>query len=142
MKKSTGSSINDQSIALTCVHRTTPRGPSAADMFHSLIADVGLPVLCIQCLWVRGAGGWGLEFTAFFQGRGYCSAVLLGGLLGDGERRVLHGGLPGFLEISVARAVGVKIARKSGAEFYFPGEDTPNDQWCSWLDTSCLSPSL
>ena len=68
MKKSTGSSINDQSIALTCVHRTTPRGPSAADMFHSLIADVRLPVLCIQCLWVRGAGGWGLEFTAFFKG--------------------------------------------------------------------------
>ena len=74
-----------------------------------------------QRLVSRGACGWGLEFTAFFQGRGYCSAVLLGGLLGDGERRVLHGGLPGFLEIPVARAVGVELARKSGAEFYFPG---------------------
>ena len=96
MKKRTGSSIDDETIALTCVHRTSPRGPSAACMFHSLIADVGLPVLCIQCLWVRGAGGWALEFTAFFQGRGYCSAVLLGGLLGDGERRVLHGGAAWF----------------------------------------------
>ena len=142
MKKRTGSSIDDETIALTCVHRTSPRGPSAACMFHSLIADVGLPVLCIQCLWVRGAGGWALEFTAFFLGRGYCSAVLLGGLLGDGERRVLHGGLPGFLEIPLGRAVGGEIARNSGAEFYFPGEDGPDDQWCSWLDVSRFSPPL
>ena len=123
-----------QPIALACVWRATPRGPSAVDMFHALIADAGRPLLCIQCLWVRGSSGWGLEFTAFFQGNGRFSAVLLGGVLGDGERRVLHGGLPDFLEIPAARAIGEEIARQWGAEFYFPGDGMPDDRWGSWLD--------
>lgn len=103
-------------------------------MFRALIADVGRPLLCIQCLWIRGADGVGLEFTAFFQGHGRYSVVLLGGVLGDGERRVLCGSLPEFLEAPVARAIGDEIARQWGAEFHFPGDGGPDDRWGSWLD--------
>ena len=83
-----------------------------------------------------------MEFTAFFKGVAIALPCCLAAFLVMVSAECCMGGLPGFLEIPVARAVGVEIARKSGAEFYFRGEDTPDDQWCSWLDTSCLSPSL
>lgn len=82
-------------------------------------------------------GGVGVH--RLFQGRGYCSAVLLGGLWGDGERGVLYGGLPRFLEVALARVVGDEIARKSGAEFYFPGEDAPMTNGArGWISVCAL----
>lgn len=120
--------------ALRCVWRKTPRGPSSSTMFHALIAEVDMPLVCIQCLWILEAEGVGIELTAFFKGRGRYSAILLGGIHGDGERRVLGGSCPPFLEVAIAKAIGEEVARCHTAELYFPGCEYPNDRFYSWLE--------
>lgn len=103
-------------------------------MFQALIAEVERPLQCIQCLWVKEPLGYGIEVTAFFDGEGRYSAVLLGGVHGDGERRVLGGCCPPFLLVSAAETIGEEIALRFSAEFYFPWRGQPNDQFPSWLD--------
>ncbi len=116
------------------VWRTTPRGPTALDIFHALIRAVDRPLCCIQCLWVKEPAGYGLEFTAFFEGNGCYSAVLLGGIHGDVERRVLGGSCPPFLELSFAKSIGAELASHYGVEFYGPCSEQPNDHFPSWLE--------
>ncbi len=117
-----------------CEGRATPRGPSASEMLRILIAVVDSPLVCIQCLWIREPEGYGIELTAFFEGQRCYSVVLFGGIHGNGERRVLGGSLPPFLEIAEAMAIGDEFSRCFSAEFYFPGRGYPNDGWESWLD--------
>lgn len=116
------------------VWRTTPRGPSTLDVFHALICAVDRPLRCIQCLWLKEPAGYGLEFTAFFEGAGSYSVLLLGGIHGDAERRVLGGSCPPFLELSFAKSIGAELANLCGAEFYFPCSEHPNDRLPSWLE--------
>lgn len=124
---------NAKNLAPRCEGRATARGPSASEMIHALIAQVDSPLVCIQCLWVREPAGYGVELTAFFGGPGCYSVVLLGGIHGDGERRVLGGSLPPFLEVAAVNAIGEEFAHH-GIEFYFPGGGHPNDGFESWLD--------
>ena len=116
------------------VWRTTPRGPTALDIFHALIREVDRPLRCIQCLWVKEPAGYGLEFTAFFEGAGFYSALLLGGIHGDAQRRVLGGSCPPFLELSFAQSIGAELANHYGVEFYDPCLESPPDSAPSWLD--------
>ena len=116
------------------VWRATSRGPSTVDTFHSLIAEVDRPLRCIQSLWVEEPAGYGIEFTAFFEGEGRYLALLLGGIHGDQERRVLGGRCPPFLEVSFAKSIGADLASHYGAEFYFPWTGRPNDRFPCWLD--------
>lgn len=117
-----------------CVWRSTPRGPSTSEIFLQLIAEIQQPLRCIQGLWRREPDGWGIELTAFFQGFGYDSAVLLGGIHGNGERRVLGGSCPPFLEVAVAKAIGEALAHHFSAALYFPLNEHPDDRSESWLD--------
>lgn len=121
-------------LAPRCEGRATPRGPSASEMLHTLIAQVESPLACIQCQWIREPTGYGIELTAFFDGPGCYSVVLLGGVHGDGERRVLGGSLPPFLEVAAAQAIGDEFSRHYAIEFYFPGGGHPSDGFESWLD--------
>jgi hypothetical protein len=126
--------INTTQLSPGCVGRITPRGPSASEMIHALIVQVDSPLVCIQCLWVHEPAGYGIELTAFFGGPECYSVVLLGGVHGDGERRVLGGSLPPFLEVAAAQAIGDEFSRHYAIEFYFPAGGYPSDGFESWLD--------
>lgn len=123
-----------QPSSLPSVWRTKPRGPTTLDTFHALIRAVDRPLRCIQCLWIMGPVGYGLEFTALFEGKGRHSALLLGGIHDDVERRVLGGTCPPFLEVAFAKSIGDELASHYGVEFYFPWRGRPNDRFPSWLD--------